>query len=67
MSLLREYLLKELFILIKKYKLINYHKSLSYVMLTFNLIKKLMNKITKKMIATYVRSKNITAFTEAVE
>ena len=36
-------------------------------MLTFNSTKKLMNKITEKMIAAYVRFKSITAFTEVIE
>ena len=36
-------------------------------MLTFNSVKKLMNKITEKMIAIYVRSESITAFAEAIE
>ena len=36
-------------------------------MLTFNSAKKLMNKITKKMIAAYVRSASITAFTEILK
>ena len=36
-------------------------------MLTFNLAKKLINKITEKMIAAYVRSVSITAFAEALE
>ena len=33
-------------------------------MLTFNLAKKLMNKITEEIIAAYITSTNIIAFTE---
>ena len=36
-------------------------------MLTFNSVKKLMNKITEKMITTYVRSESITAFAEVIK
>ena len=36
-------------------------------MLTFNSVKKLMNKIIKKIIAVYIKSANITAFTEMLE
>ena len=36
-------------------------------MLTFNSAKKLMNKITEKMIAVYVKPESITAFAEAIK
>ena len=36
-------------------------------MLIFNSVKKLMNKITEKMIAAYIRSESITAFAEAIK
>ena len=36
-------------------------------MLTFNSVKKLINKITEKMIIIYVRSESITTFIEAIK